>query len=68
MKKYRIVTNGVHYRVQVRGFFGWREPIEILYERHIAFRTFDTEEKARAAMQKQIADDEYDARKWCPLK
>ncbi len=68
MKEYRIVTNGTHYRVQVRGFFGWREPQEILYERHIAFKDFKTKKDAEKAMSEQIETDGYDARKWSPVK
>lgn len=68
MKKYRVVTNGARYRVQVRGLFGWRDPQEILYERHVAFKEFKTEKDAQAAMAKQIDEDAYDARAWGPVK
>lgn len=63
-QKYRIVTNGVRYRVQVRGFFGWRDANEIMYQSPIAYRDFDTIKKAQKAMQKQIDADALDARRW----
>lgn len=67
-QKYRIVTNGLRYRVQVRSFFGWRDANEILYEAPIAYKDFDSLKDAKRAMREQIDADALDARKWAEVK